>query len=309
MSSININSLLARVAPQRPIPAQRGIGPTGGEAPKQQEQQAVQFTRGEYWKNFAADPMVSGKESSPVYSRPAGQRPLQGEGQVAGSEGQVTGPNDGSQEVSENFPAGQSDNVSPEDPSQPTQPNGTPLSEADRAVVAELKKVDQNVRTHEQAHLAAAGGIAKGGASFTYKRGPDGNNYAVGGEVQIDMSKEASPEANIKKMRQVRMAALAPADPSPQDQKVAAQATVSLAQAMKELNLDDSSSATQGVPLAGKDQQAENEQAASEITKRYGQELVAAAQNNGPLVPKRFIQNYQQSPSSSSGISNLSFEA
>ncbi len=117
------------------------------------------------------------------------------------------------------------------------RPDGTPLSDAELREVALLKKIDAKVRAHELAHLAAAGAYARGGASFQYKRGPDGRNYAVGGEVPIDTSKEASPEETIAKMRQVRAAALAPADPSPQDLKVAASATAAIGEAQKELQM------------------------------------------------------------------------
>lgn len=123
----------------------------------------------------------------------------------------------------------------------PKKPSGEFLSKAEMAVVSELKKADQSVRAHEMAHLAAAGGFAKGGATFSYQRGPDGQNYAVGGEVQIDTSKEATPAATIVKMQIIRQAALAPADPSPQDQRVASFATLQIAEASKELFMSRSS--------------------------------------------------------------------
>lgn len=117
------------------------------------------------------------------------------------------------------------------------KPPGEALSKSEMSLLRELQKADQSVRAHELAHLAAAGGYAKGGASFSYQRGPDGQNYAIGGEVQIDTSKEATPSANITKMQIIRQAALAPADPSPQDQTVAAQATLQIAESSRELQL------------------------------------------------------------------------
>jgi hypothetical protein len=60
--------------------------------------------------------------------------------------------------------------------------------------------------------------------------------YAVGGEVKIDISPESTPEATIRKMQQVRKAALAPAQPSSTDRAVAAQATQIEAQARIEKN-------------------------------------------------------------------------
>ena len=59
----------------------------------------------------------------------------------------------------------------------------------------------------------------------TYQRGPDGRAYAIGGKVQLDVSEVANdPEASLQKSEQIRRAALAPMDPSPQDMKVAASA-------------------------------------------------------------------------------------
>ena len=96
------------------------------------------------------------------------------------------------------------------------------LPEEQQKVVDELKSTDREVRTHEQAHLAAAGGFAKGGPTYSYQRGPDGQQYAVGGEVAIDTSPiPGDPEATIVKARVVRAAANAPAEPSSQDRAVA----------------------------------------------------------------------------------------
>jgi len=101
--------------------------------------------------------------------------------------------------------------------------------------LTELKKTDQEVRQHEAAHLAAAGGYAKGGASFEYTTGPDNKRYAVGGEVNIDTSEEKTPEATLQKARQIRGAALAPASPSGQDRAVAASAAKMEAEAKQEI--------------------------------------------------------------------------
>ncbi len=91
----------------------------------------------------------------------------------------------------------------------------------------ELQTRDREVRAHEAAHKAAGGGLVKGGASYSYERGPDGKLYAVGGEVSIDTSPVAgNPQATLQKANQIRAAALAPAQPSGQDRAVAAQAAV-----------------------------------------------------------------------------------
>ena len=74
-------------------------------------------------------------------------------------------------------------------------------------------------------------------AAFVSNRGPDGKMYAVGGEVKIDTSRENDPEATIRKMQQVRRAALAPTPPSATDRSVAAQASQIEAQARTDLPL------------------------------------------------------------------------
>ena len=110
------------------------------------------------------------------------------------------------------------------------------LSEAEQQTVAKLKARDREVRAHEQAHLSAAGPHARGGPSFQYQKGPDNARYAVGGEVQMDVSPVAcDPQATIRKAQMIRAAALAPANPSSQDQQVAAAATKMEAQAQQEL--------------------------------------------------------------------------
>lgn len=98
------------------------------------------------------------------------------------------------------------------------------FSAADTAQLAKLQARDRQVRLHEMAHLAASGGLATSGASFTYQKGPDGVDYAVGGEVGIDTSPGRTPEDTIARARQIQAAALAPADPSGQDRSVAAMA-------------------------------------------------------------------------------------
>ncbi len=103
---------------------------------------------------------------------------------------------------------------------------GSQLSEAEQKQLAELKKIDAEVRRHEQAHKAAAAGISVSGPHFQFVTGPDGKKYAVAGEVKIDTSKVPNdPEATIRKARQIRKAALAPQNPSSQDRRVAAEAT------------------------------------------------------------------------------------
>ena len=113
---------------------------------------------------------------------------------------------------------------------------GRELSPEEEQQVRELQARDREVRQHERAHQAAAGGYARGGASFEQQKGPDGRSYAVGGEVQIDTAPvPGDPAATIRKMQQVRRAALAPRQPSSQDRRVAAEAAAKEAEARAEL--------------------------------------------------------------------------
>lgn len=117
------------------------------------------------------------------------------------------------------------DTSSDENNQQETQMvNGVELDAKQIQQLRELQNIDRNVKAHEAAHQAAGGGLA-GAASFTYTRGPDNQMYATAGEVPISMQKGNTPEETIANARQIVAAAMAPADPSPQDYKVAANAT------------------------------------------------------------------------------------
>lgn len=107
------------------------------------------------------------------------------------------------------------------------------LTAEDRDTVRKLQARDAEVRQHEAAHMAAAGGHGSG-ASYDYQTGPDGRRYAVGGEVQVSIPSGGSPEEMIRNAQTMRAAALAPADPSSQDMAVASQAAQMEAQARQQ---------------------------------------------------------------------------
>lgn len=101
----------------------------------------------------------------------------------------------------------------------------------EQRVVEKLAARDREVRAHEAAHLAVGRQYVVSGPNYTYQQGPDGRNYAIGGEVQLDVSEEDEPQSTLDKAETVRRAALAPAEPSAQDRQVAAQASHMAAQA------------------------------------------------------------------------------
>ena len=127
-----------------------------------------------------------------------------------------------------------------EDPAPPAAPDEAPgaakeLTREEQQQVRELQARDREVRAHEQAHKAAAGGLATGGPTFSYERGPDDVDYAVGGEVGISFESGRTPEQTIERATRAQRAALAPAQPSSQDRAVAARAAQMAAGARAEM--------------------------------------------------------------------------
>ena len=115
----------------------------------------------------------------------------------------------------------------------------------DQVIIEQLKARDREVRQHEAAH-ASAGGRYAGAPSFEFTKGPDGKSYATGGEVGISTSEVAGdPQATIEKARIIRSAALAPAQPSAQDRRVAAEANQLEVQAREDLRQIESEQAQQ----------------------------------------------------------------
>jgi len=155
-----------------------------------------------------------GSESDKLKSSVKGNQPLTYERPQSnqGGAAQVTG--DGQQQ----FNDASEESAGKEDARERQQ------EQAEQRQVESMKERDQEVRTHEQAH-ATIGGQYAGSPQYDFQRGPDGQRYAIDGEVSIDVSTENTPQQTIRKMQQVRAAALAPAEPSPQDLQVAAEAS------------------------------------------------------------------------------------
>lgn len=122
------------------------------------------------------------------------------------------------------------------EPGEPTRSDGTPLSSEEQQEVQRLARRDREVRAHEQAHARAGGRHVRGGVQLGYETGPDGKRYAVEGEVNVDLSPASTPEQTKAKMRQIRSAALAPANPSGADRAVAASASRREIDAQAQLN-------------------------------------------------------------------------
>ncbi len=109
------------------------------------------------------------------------------------------------------------------------------LSPEDKEILNRLKRIDQEIRAHEQIHASVGGAYARGGPTFQFTIGPDGKRYAMSGHVDIEASVAATPEETIRKARQIKAAATAPKNPSSADLMIAAQASNMEAEARADL--------------------------------------------------------------------------
>ena len=95
---------------------------------------------------------------------------------------------------------------------------------------------NQEVRAHEQAHMAVLGSAAASGIQYNTVTGPDGETIAVGGKIAVDMSPvPGDPEATLRKAQAIIAAAYAPGVSSGADLRTAAQAAELARQARQDL--------------------------------------------------------------------------
>ncbi len=159
-------------------------------------------------------------------------------------------------------------------------------AQQEEKVVQDLKKRDAEVRTHEQAHKTAGGQYA-GSPAFEMTKGPDGQSYATGGHVNIDVSAiPDDPQATLNKMMQIKSAALAPAEPSAQDLKVAAKADMVAAAARSELSQSatpatDSSETTKTAANTTQNSATSDEPFVSQQMRQRGVIILARYQSSG----------------------------
>lgn len=155
--------------------------------------------------------------------------------------------------------------------------------QAEQQEIRELEARDREVRAHEQAH-ATVGGQYAGSPRYEFENGPDGKQYAVGGEVPIDISEERTPEETVRKMQQVRAAALAPAEPSPADLRVASEATQIASEARVELAEERSQEARQAVAesFRANEEQSESSATSAQINGNEVDGFDSEQQNTAP---------------------------
>ncbi|MBS7344140.1 MAG: hypothetical protein KIG60_00510 [Caryophanon sp.] len=113
--------------------------------------------------------------------------------------------------------------------------------------IKQLMQTDREIRTHEQAHKAVGGSLA-GPVSYEYTTGPDDKQYAVAGEVPINTPRVEDEDEMLTILEKVRQAALAPAQPSAQDLRVAANASAQIQQLRGEIVTEETTEQTEEIP-------------------------------------------------------------
>ncbi|MBB1485602.1 putative metalloprotease CJM1_0395 family protein [Oceanospirillum sediminis] len=158
------------------------------------------------------------------------------------------------------------------------------LEREKQKVISQLSKRDAEVRAHEEAHSNVGGKYASA-PEYDLTEGPDGKEYAIGGHVNIDASPvEGNPKATIVKADVVEKAALAPVQPSPQDQKVAGEAREMGNEARVELRViqTEEAKATRETDKADEAQKAEPVDSDSEDTRASSVGLSGDSTDNTP---------------------------
>lgn len=179
-----------------------------------------------------ATPFATRQEGATVSNQADSLALYNRQGQTEGS-AQSRAPQ---QEVAAKTVAGETNDGEPEITTDAQQDvAGQALTLEQQEELLQMQQRDQEVRLHEQQH-ASVGGQHTGSPQYEYTTGPDGKQYVVEGSVSVDLSPIAGdPNATIEKMRQVKAAALAPAEPSNADKEAAARADAHIAQATAEL--------------------------------------------------------------------------
>ena len=167
------------------------------------------------------------------------------------------------------------------------------LSDGEKEMLRELEARDIAVRAHEMAHMAAGAGLTSG-PSFTFQTGPNGQQYAIGGEVQINISPGSTPEETMNRAKRILSAASAPTDPSAADMAVAMQATQMIQGAQVEITREKLDKIEDSTPESEKS-----------ISEKLGNTLPLDESASDPFTTKVYGQpqiTQEQAPQSSSSL-------
>jgi len=90
------------------------------------------------------------------------------------------------------------------------------LTDSEKAYLQRLQAADAAVRNHEGLHFRAAGGLGQL-PEYQTVTGPDGNQYAVAGSVNVSSTQGVDAERAAREAETLGIAATAPADASAAD--------------------------------------------------------------------------------------------
>ena len=211
------------------ITAPVALNPSAAEKPVASDKEKVR-TPGQYAEFIDFSGLKEQQEQEETTIGDSSQNSRNSSGQSS-----EQSPGQGGEQSSEQNPEQNSEQATQGEEQAQDQKNDVEAA-AEQQKIQALQSRDQEVRAHELAH-ASVGGSATGSPSYTFQVGPDGKKYAVGGEVSVDLSPvSGDPQATISKMQKVYAAALAPANPSSQDNRVAATASKIILQAQTEIS-------------------------------------------------------------------------
>ena len=240
------------ILPPVPTPTVFNVGTVNTESVRRDNTQREAVPQSAANEKLAAETGV-GSEADKVKKPGQSPQPLTYEKPIPQTAQQLNTQNDSAKDNGQDASAGK-ENAEDQQKQQ-----------AEQQKITQLKQRDAEVRAHEQAH-ASLGGQYASPPQYEYERGPDGRRYAVGGEVSIDISEASTPEETIRKSQQVKAAALAPAEPSAQDLRVATEATQIALEARTEIASAKAEAAQESYNQAIPDSQKNAEEQQNPVT-------------------------------------------
>ncbi|MDA8621266.1 putative metalloprotease CJM1_0395 family protein [Psychrosphaera sp.] len=246
---------------------------------------------------------VTYERVSPQNNKVIPEDPQNGEGREQGqSQEQEPQDNAGSDDSSDIITAANPENSDEASQNDESKKVDEQERQQELREIQQLSARDMEVRNHELAH-AAVGGSYAGAPSYEYQTGPDGKKYAVGGEVSIDVSKGATPQETIEKMQTVKAAALAPAEPSSQDRKVAAEASQNIAEARIELVRESEQkrqAVAESVQNSFNDSDSDNTGQGDAVPSQTASSETAQLQKASSVIAQRYNTSYVEETDPSS---------
>lgn len=164
--------------------------------------------------------------------------------------------------------------------------------------LSQLKQTEQEVIAHENAHKSAGAGVT-GAVTYTHTTGPDDQRSINGGEVAIQMpATNGESDETIVLLERVRQAALAPAEPSSQDLRVAASAFAQIQQVRADQYGEVMEEQEETAPFADEDLTFEMPEKFHKDFARNPEEQTIFGKDLDNLLVQRTFHNAEQTYSS-----------